>query len=177
MNTFLSYFSLFQVAEILELLGLEQCQHTLTSRLSGGQRKRLAVALELLSNPPILFLDEPTTGLDSSSCAQCISLCKKLAQEGRTVIATIHQPSALLFEMFDKLYALSEGKCIYDGSTANLVNFLGNQNLQCPPYHNPADYLMEVAMREHGADINSLAEAAKTTQSSMSIEYSCSKGE
>lgn len=151
-------YKLKQVSKILQMLGLDQCQHTLTSRLSGGQRKRLAVALELLSNPPILFLDEPTTGLDSLSCTQCMSLLKNLAAEGRTVIATIHQPSALLFEMFDKLYALSNGKCIYDGRTSDLVPFLDKLDLHCPAYHNPADYLIEVAIEEHGADINKLSD-------------------
>ncbi|XP_063701907.1 ATP-binding cassette sub-family G member 1 [Culicoides brevitarsis] len=148
------------VKKILFLLGLDKRFNTRAGNLSGGQKKRLAIALEMISNPPILYLDEPTTGLDSSSTTQCIKLLKRLAQQGRTVIATIHQPSALLFEMFDKLYAVTKGQCLYQGPVKELVPFLGNLGLHCPSYHNPADFLMEVAVGEYNVDVNKIIKIA-----------------
>lgn len=125
---------------ILDSLHLLHTKRTYCGTLSGGQRKRLSIALELLDNRPILFLDEPTTGLDSLSATHCVRLLHNLAHEGRTIVCTIHQPAGTVFEMFDQVYVLAGGRSIYQGSAENTVAFLSSNGLHCPQYHNSADY-------------------------------------
>jgi len=118
--------------------------------------KRLSIAIELLENPKVLFLDEPTTNLDSVTSTQCIQLLKNLAAEGRTVICSIHQPSAIIFQMFDHVYALANGCCIYQGSSRNVVPFLKDLDLVCPSTFSPADFLLEIANNDYGSQNDKL---------------------
>jgi ABC-type multidrug transport system ATPase subunit len=93
-----------------------------------------------VNNPPVLFLDEPTTGLDCNSSSQCIELLRRIAHGGRTVICSIHTPSAKVFEMFDHVYIVANGQCIYQGEGHNIVPFTESIGLRCPKTYNPADF-------------------------------------
>ncbi|XP_025987882.2 ATP-binding cassette sub-family G member 1-like [Solenopsis invicta] len=128
------------IYEILSTLRLSKTRDTITNRLSGGERKRLTIALELVNNPPVIFLDESTTGLDEISSTQCIDVLQRLARFGRTVVCTIHTPSTRVFLKFDHVYILSNGQCVYRDSASNVVPFLQNMGIECPKYYNPADF-------------------------------------
>lgn len=139
-----------KIFSILQTLNLHNHLETYAQHLSGGQQRRLSIALELVDDPQIIFLDEPTTGLDCVASTQCIQLLKKLALEGKIVICTIHTPSALIFELIDYVYGMAEGNCIYQGSSQNLVTFLKELDLNCPLTFNPADFLLEIANNDYG---------------------------
>uniref|UniRef100_A0A1B6C8R7 ABC transporter domain-containing protein n=1 Tax=Clastoptera arizonana TaxID=38151 RepID=A0A1B6C8R7_9HEMI len=147
------------VNDIQSMLGLVECKHTTTECLSGGQKKRLSIALELINNPPVLFLDEPTSGLDNVTTATTIRLLRTLAHQGRTVVCTIHQPSASLFGLFDNVYVLAAGLCVYQGATGELVPFLSSVGLLCPTYYNPADFVIEATDGEDEKNISLLSTA------------------
>lgn len=99
--------------------GIEKIRDTRIGRCSGGQQKRVSIALELFGNPNVLILDEPTTGLDSPSCAAVVSLLVQLAKNRANpmlVLATIHQPAWNIFNKFDQTFILTKyGRALYSG--------------------------------------------------------------
>lgn len=101
-------------------MGLQECADQMIGNwhvrgISGGEKKRLSIAVEILTQPRILFLDEPTSGLDSASSFFIVQALKHVACIGRTIVASIHQPSSEVFALFDDLLLLSSGETIYFG--------------------------------------------------------------
>ena len=107
-----------RVEEIIKLLRMSKCQNTkiggsMVKGVSGGERKRCSIGVEIITDPTLIFLDEPTTGLDSFTATAVVEIMKDLAASGRTVISTIHQPNSEIFDMFDRLMLLAQGRIIF----------------------------------------------------------------
>jgi ABC-type multidrug transport system ATPase subunit len=115
---------------VLSDLGLHEIRHlkvgnTLNKFISGGQRKRLNIALELIREPQVLFVDEPTSGLSSNDSDQVMHLLKELALRGKLVIVNIHQPSSDIFKLFDRLVVLDKGGyTAYNGNPIEALPYL-----------------------------------------------------
>ncbi|PAN51509.1 hypothetical protein PAHAL_9G599200 [Panicum hallii] len=136
--------------DIIYELGLERCQDTMIGGsfvrgVSGGERKRVCIGNEILINPSLLFLDEPTSGLDSTTALRIVQLLHDIAEDGKTVITTIHQPSSRLFHKFDKLILLGKGSLLYFGKASEAMPYF--QSIGCTPLiaMNPAEFLLDLA--------------------------------
>ncbi|RLN93646.1 hypothetical protein BBJ28_00004196 [Nothophytophthora sp. Chile5] len=110
--------------------------------ISGGERKRLSLAAEVLGDPAIFFVDEPTSGLDSFMAETVVTQLQRIARQGKTVLATIHQPSSELFMLFDQLYLLAAGAVVYHGPAKEAVAYFSTLGYTCPAFLNPADYFI-----------------------------------
>ncbi|KAF9822317.1 hypothetical protein SFRURICE_017592 [Spodoptera frugiperda] len=147
-----------RVNQLLRQLSLYGSRFTLIGgldgrkTLSGGERKRLAFATELLTDPGLLFCDEPTTGLDSSSAHQMMTLLRASAVQGKTVICTIHQPNTELMAQFDKLVLLAEGRVAFAGTATQALGFFKSLGYQCPLMYNPTDYFIKVLSLTPGSE-------------------------
>lgn len=117
------------IKDLLERAGLSKVANTRIGCdgdgkvLSGGEKKRLAFATELLTQPCVLFCDEPTTGLDSYSAQQLVSTLLSLAKRGTSIICTIHQPSSQMFAMFHQVLLLAEGRVAFMGTPDKALEF------------------------------------------------------
>ncbi|KAL9675919.1 hypothetical protein QQ045_004127 [Rhodiola kirilowii] len=140
-----------QIADIAEEtiseMGLEDCADRLIGNwnlrgISGGEKKRVSIALEILTKPRLLFLDEPTTGLDSASAFFVVQTLRAIAQDGRTVVSSIHQPSSEVFTLFDDLFLLSSGECVYFGEAKTAIEFFAEAGVPCPSRRSPSDHFL-----------------------------------
>ncbi|KAI3752869.1 hypothetical protein L2E82_24909 [Cichorium intybus] len=122
--------------------------------LSGGQKRRVSICIEILTRPKLLFLDEPTSGLDSAAAYYVMRRIAKLDQhEERTIIASIHQPSSEVFELFDNLCLLSSGKTVYFGHASSAKEFFALNGFPCPSFQNPSDHFLRTINKDFDEDI------------------------
>ncbi|KAL4156482.1 hypothetical protein PRNP1_005513 [Phytophthora ramorum] len=149
-----------RVQDVIDAMGLRTCMNAnvgdvFHKGISSGQRKRLGIAVELLSDPALLLLDEPTSGLDASSARSVMQHIERLCQEGgKNVICTIHQPSSSVYEMLTNLVILSSGELVYFGpATAALTHFF-SLGYVCPMYSNPAEYFVHLVNLDFHAGLH-----------------------
>ncbi|XP_068242459.1 protein white-like [Palaemon carinicauda] len=137
-----------RVEEVMVDLNLVKCANTLIGcpgvikGISGGEMKRLAFACEVVTDPPLMFCDEPTTGLDSFMAQNIVEVMRSLTQKGKTIISTIHQPSSEVFALFDRVLLMAEGRTAFLGSTENALHFFNGMGKVCPDNYNPADFFV-----------------------------------
>ncbi|KAJ2761721.1 hypothetical protein IWQ56_005196 [Coemansia nantahalensis] len=133
--------------------------------VSGGERKRVSIGTELLTDPRLLFLDEPTSGLDSNSSELVVELVKGIsAEQGIATLMTIHQPSARIFNTFDKVILLSQGRIVYFGPTSTAIDYFAGIGYPCPVHENPADYFVDLMTLDYRSD-EALAKSRERVQS------------
>ncbi|XP_076840638.1 broad substrate specificity ATP-binding cassette transporter ABCG2 [Brachyhypopomus gauderio] len=138
-----------KVERVIQELGLTKVADSrvgtqLIRGISGGERKRTNIGMELIIDPSVLFLDEPTTGLDANTANSVLSLLKRMSSHGRTIILSIHQPRFSIFRLFDNLTLLTGGRLVYHGPAQSALDYFNDIGFTCEPHNNPADFFLDV---------------------------------
>jgi len=168
---------LSRVEETIVKLGLGHCKDTiigdeLKRGVSGGERKRVCVGIELLLRPNVLLLDEPTSGLDSASALSLCESLKKLAASGScTVITTIHQPQSKIFNLFDELVILNKGHVIYKGPRSEILDYYADAGIPCPQYTNPADHILDAITLVPGSNTDDIQQNIKSLEAQYKKKF------
>jgi ABC-type multidrug transport system ATPase subunit len=140
--------------------------------VSGGELKRLSIGVELLHFPGLMFLDEPTTGLDSSTSLEVLSALRSLANQNRTIVMTIHQPSQDMFQLFDKALIMAESRVVYFGAVHRCTDFFTESPYQFhfPTSMDPAEFMIATA----GSFVSS-ADGRTVSAGELAAYYASSK--
>ncbi|XP_048858708.1 ATP-binding cassette sub-family G member 8 isoform X1 [Brienomyrus brachyistius] len=138
-----------RVDDVIAELRLRQCSNTRVGNeyvrgVSGGERRRVSIAVQLLWNPGILILDEPTSGLDSFTAHNLVITLSRLARGNRLVLLSVHQPRSDIFQLFDLVVLLSSGSAVYFGPARDMVPYFTTLGHPCPRYCNPSDFYVDL---------------------------------
>jgi ABC-type multidrug transport system ATPase subunit len=144
-----------RVNEMIEILGLEKVRHSpvgdvFRRGVSGGERKRVSIAIELVTHPSVIFLDEPTSGLDSSAALHVMTAVKRYATRLKSsVVAVIHQPPSSVFAMFSGILLLADGQTVYAGDPDAAAELFEDQGVDVPQNFNTAEVLLDTLAKPH----------------------------
>ncbi|XP_014679027.1 PREDICTED: ATP-binding cassette sub-family G member 2-like, partial [Priapulus caudatus] len=138
-----------RVTRVIDELGLHDCRNTRIGTefirgISGGERKRTNIGMELIISPTVLFLDEPTTGLDANTANTVMLILANLAKKGRTIIFSIHQPRYSIYRLFDDMTLLAKGEVAYHGPTSSALAYFEALGYICDLHNNPPDFFLDV---------------------------------
>ncbi|KAM9564849.1 ATP-binding cassette sub-family G member 8 isoform 3-T3 [Guaruba guarouba] len=138
-----------RVEDVIAELRLRQCANTRVGNeylrgVSGGERRRVSIAVQLLWNPGILILDEPTSGLDSFTAHNLVITLSRLARGNRVVLLSLHQPRSDIFQLFDLVLLMTSGLTVYCGTARDMVQYFTELGYPCPRYSNPADFYVDL---------------------------------
>ncbi|KFQ05307.1 ATP-binding cassette sub-family G member 2, partial [Haliaeetus albicilla] len=165
-----------RVNQIIKELGLSKVADSkvgtqFTRGVSGGERKRTNIGMELITDPAILFLDEPTTGLDASTANAVLLLLKRMAKQGKTIIFSIHQPRYSIFRLFDNVTLLAVGRVLYHGPTQHAIEYFQSIGYECEPYNNPADFFLDIINGDSTAVAMSKTDETNTESTEERTDY------
>jgi len=164
------------VDKLIACLGLDKVQHTVvgdavSSSISGGQRKRVCIGIELVAAPVALFLDEPTSGLDATNALMILRTLKTLSQLGITVVCVIHQPRAEILDLLDGIHLLSGGSQVYHGKASKIAEYFAGLGFDIPGRGNITDAVLDIVSghsaaygKDRGSDEMAVAKSITTKE-------------
>ncbi|TPX32050.1 hypothetical protein SmJEL517_g04742 [Synchytrium microbalum] len=156
-----------RVAQVVSQMRLSGCLDTrvgdsMKRGISGGEKKRLHIAVKLIPNPRILLLDEPTSGLDAYNAFNVIEAIQDTAKQNNlTVIMTVHQPRKEICDIFDRLYLLSRGRVAFFGSFDVAVSYFEYIGFAVPEHTNPVDHYLDVSTVDTSTPQSSVSSKAR----------------
>ncbi|KAF7850863.1 hypothetical protein BT93_L4948 [Corymbia citriodora subsp. variegata] len=170
-----------EIDEVVETtikeMGLEGCAENKIGNwhlrgISSGEKKRLSISLEMVTGPLVLLLDEPTTGLDSATAFFMARALRNIADEGRIVICSMHQPSSEVFDLFDDLLLLSSGETVFLGEAKMAIEFFADAGFACPRRRNPTDHFLRCISLEFDSVTATLLLSHRNSQTPALSDFS-----